>query len=482
MTLAAPMADDATLPPGCEILLVEDDALLRKRLSAHLRSHGAEITEAGRIEEARRLLREMRFDFAVVDLHLPDGEGLDLLREGAFSENTAVVVMTAFGGVKKAVEAMKLGAGDYLAKPFEPEELPLAFLRCRASRTAARRDEQHSGGGSLPEADALFFGQSLSSVRKQLDTILATERRLERNLPPVLIEGETGTGKSALARWLHRQGPRANRPLVTINCAALPDTLAESELFGHERGAFTDAKRARLGLFEAADAGTLFLDEIGSLSPSTQAKVLTAVEDGTIRRLGGTKEIPVDVRIIAASNQPLESLVEAGKFREDLYHRLHLLHLTLAPLRERGTDILSLARHLLQRIAARHRLNDLKISPAGESRLLGQPWRGNVRELAHELERAVIFSDGPVLDFVHLGEPPKTDAALWRNPAWRMPETGFNLEDVVNELIAEALRETNHNVSAAARRLNVTREFLRYRLSGKSDAPEKRSEETTNGH
>lgn len=459
------MADDVTLPAGCEILLLEDDATLRKRLGAHLRAAGAEVTEVGRIEEARRVLREMRFEFAVIDLHLPDGEGLDLLREGAFSENTDVVVMTAFGGVKKAVEAIKLGAGDYLAKPFEPEEIPLALLRCRSNRGAVRRDEQRAGITSV-EANTIFFGESLKAIRAQLDTILAAERRLERGLPPVLIEGETGTGKSALARWLHRQGPRASRPLVSINCAALPDTLAESELFGHERGAFTDAKRARIGLFEAADGGTLFLDEIGALSAATQAKVLIAVEEGVIRRLGGTKELSIDVRLIAASNQPLETLVEAGKFREDLYHRLHLLHLTLIPLRERGTDVLALARHLLERIGTRHRLPDLRISPAGEGRLLAQPWRGNVRELAHELERAVIFSAGPVLDFAHLGEPPTTTGAPWRNPAWRLPEAGFSLDGVISDLIAEALRETNHNVSAAARRLNVTREFLRYRLAG----------------
>ncbi|MBI5381676.1 MAG: sigma-54-dependent Fis family transcriptional regulator [Opitutae bacterium] len=462
------MSADTTLPSGCEILLLEDDAPLRKRLAAHLHALGAVVSEATRLAEARRLLAEVRFDFALVDLHLPDGEALELLREGAFSENTGVVVMTAFGGVKKAVEAMRLGAGDYLAKPFETEELPLAFLRCRTSRIVARREEHRAGelGG---DADALFFGTSLAAVRSQIDTILATERRLSRQLPPVLIEGETGTGKSALARWLHRQGPRASQPFININCAALPETLAEAELFGHERGAFTDAKQARIGLFEAADGGTLFLDEIGALAPGTQAKVLTAVEDGTIRRLGGTKEIKIDVRLLAASNRPLAELVQAGAFREDLYHRLNLLHLTLPPLRERGADILQLAQHLLARIGLRHRLKGLRISPAGATRLQAQPWRGNVRELAHELERAVIFGGDAPLDFAHLGGVTAPAAGSWRNPAWRLPESGFALDDVVAELIADALRETGNNVSAAARRLGVTREFLRYRLSGGKD-------------
>ncbi len=459
------MSDSTALCPGCEILVLEDDAPLRKRLAAHLRQLGATVSEAGRLDEARLLLHEIRFEFALVDFHLPDGDVLQLLRDGVFSENTGIVVMTAFGGVKQAVEAMRHGAGDYLSKPFEPEELPIAFARCRNNRRTQRREE-HRVVGTNGNADAIFFGHSLAFIRAQLDTILATERRLEQRLPPLLIEGETGTGKSALARWLHQAGPRADRPFITLNCAALPEALAESELFGHERGAFTDAKRARIGLFEAADDGTLFLDEIGSLSPGTQAKVLTTIDDGTIRRVGGTREITVDVRLITASNRPLDDLVREGVFRDDLYHRLNLLRITLPPLRERGTDILPLARHLLAKIGTRHRLKNLTISPAGEARLLAQLWRGNVRELAHEIERAVIFGNGEPIDFAALGGPSESPPSNgWRNPAWRLPEEGFVLDQVTDELIAEALRETANNVSAAARRLGVTREFLRYRLS-----------------
>jgi DNA-binding NtrC family response regulator len=467
------MSDASSLPPGCEILLLEDDAALRKRLAAHLRSYKAEVTEATRIEDARRLLQEGRFDFALVDLHLPDGEALSLLRDGAFSENTGVVVMTAFGGVKKAVEAIRLGAGDYLTKPFEPEALPLAFARCRNLHNAKRRDEYRVTGSGATSSQ-FFFGRSLDKMRAQLDIVLAAERRLEGHLPSVLIEGETGTGKSAIARWLYCQGPRAERPLISINCAALLETLVDSELFGHERGAFTDAKQARIGLFEAADGGTLFLDEIGTLSPSTQAKVLTAVEEGKIRRLGANKEITIDVRLLAASNRPLADLVQKGLFREDLYHRLNLLHFTLPPLRERGADLIALAQHLLKPLARRHQLPDLKISRQGEARLLAHRWPGNVRELAHELERAVIFSNGPELDFPQLGngDTAQPSSMGWRNPAWRLPSEGFVLDQVVADLVAEALGESEGNVSAAARRLGVTREFIRYRLNHASSQPE----------
>jgi DNA-binding NtrC family response regulator len=461
-----PALREVGLSPGCDILLLEDDIPFRKRIAAHLRQLGAAVTEAGRLDEARHQLRDLRFEFALVDLHLPDGDVLGLLREGAFSENTGIVVMTAFGGVKQAVEAMRLGAGDYLSKPFEPEELPLAFMRCRTQRLAARRAE-HRRSEAAADADQIFFGRSLGGVQAQLDTILAAERRLERRLPPVLIEGETGTGKSVLARWLHRHGPRSAQPFINLNCAALPDTLAEAELFGHERGAFTDAKIARVGLFEAADGGTLFLDEIGSLAAATQAKVLTAIEDGTIRRLGGTREISIDVRLITASNRNLGEMVKQGSFREDLYHRLNLLHVTLPPLRERGTDILALARHLLAKIAARHRLKAPAMTAEGEARLLAQAWRGNVRELAHEIERALIFGGEAPLDFATLGGVSIPRAAAWRNPAWRLPDTGFSLNAAVDEMIADAMRESGDNVSAAARRLGVTRDFVRYRLPPK---------------
>jgi DNA-binding NtrC family response regulator len=457
------MSPKTALSAGCEILVLEDDGALRKRVAAYLVQQGAAVTECANLGEARRLIGAIRFEFALVDLHLPDGNVLQLLREGVFSENTGVVVMTAFGGIKEAVEAIRWGAGDYLTKPFELEQLPLAFQRCLGARRGARREE-HVARQTDANAGSFFFGAGLNAVRNQVDAILATDRRLGHRLPPVLIEGETGTGKSVLARWLHREGPRADHPFVPVNCAALSDTLVESELFGHERGAFTDAKSARLGLFEAADGGTLFLDEIGMLSPSTQAKLLTAIEEGVIRRLGGSREIPVDVRVLAASNRPLAELVAAGAFREDLFHRLNLLAITLPPLRERGIDIIALAHHLLAKIAAHHRLKNVRLTPLGESRLLAQPWRGNVRELSHVIERAVIFGAGAPLEFNSLGDPPAGDLRPWRNPAWQVPASGFSLDAMIDEIVTDVLREEEGNVSAAARRLGVTRDFLRYRM------------------
>ena len=384
-----------------EILVVEDEPLLRKRLAGYLEKQGADVTAVECIDHARNALSDLSFDFALVDINLPDGLGLDLLREGRFSGNTGVVIMTADGGVDSAVEAMRLGAGEYLTKPFQPEELPIVFERCRLAKKTTRLFQHRRENESQLE-ETFFFGEGLDSTRKQLERVIQTDERLREGLPPVLIEGETGTGKTSVARWLHHRGPRSEQSLVEVNCSTLPETLAESELFGHERGAFTDAKTARIGLFEAADGGTLFLDEIPSLSPAIQAKVLTAVEDSKIRRVGGNKEITVNVRLIAATNQRLRRMVEEGAFREDLFHRLDLLRIVIPPLRDRGNDIFKLAEFLLGQISRRYRMEKPAISGSGRNRLLAYKWPGNVRELAHELERSVILSDSEVLNFDHL--------------------------------------------------------------------------------
>jgi DNA-binding NtrC family response regulator len=452
---------------GLDILVVEDESLLRKQIAAHLESLGADVTGVGTLQAAKQSLAEFGFDFALLDVNLPDGRSTSLLEEKKFGSNTGVIVMTAEGGVSGAVEAMKLGALDYLVKPFDVAELPLVIARARKSRQTSRLDEHRR---DTERADAFFFGQSLAVIQQQLEKILAADRRVQEQLPPVLIEGETGTGKTTIARWLHHQGPRAGQPLVEVNCPALPETLAESELFGHERGAFTDARTARMGLFEAANGGTFFLDELPSLSAALQAKVLKVIEDHRIRRLGGTREIPVDVRVIAATNKNLKELVSTGQFREDLFHRLDLYRIQIPPLRSRGEDVLKLAELFVERLCRRHRLPLKTISAAGRRRLGLYAWPGNVRELAHELERAIVFEDSAELNFGHLQGSESfhshTSEDGWFNPQFRFPQQGFDLESAIRRLIEHALHQTDNNVSAAARVLGVTRDYLRYRLSG----------------
>jgi DNA-binding NtrC family response regulator len=308
---------------GSSLLLLEDEPLLRRRIAAHLEKEGVEVTQATTLAEAREALRNVSFDFALFDVNLPDGRSLALLADKEVPASVVAIVMTAEGGVAGAVEAMRRGAADYLVKPFDLEELAVRLARARRDR-GTKRGEQHRKEVEAATDEAFFFGTALAGVAAQLDKILAADRRVQGVLPPVMIEGEAGTGKTTLARWLHRRGPRADGPLVEVNCSALPETLAESELFGHERGAFTDAKEARIGLLEAAEGGTLFLDELPSLSSAIQAKLLKAIEDRTIRRVGGTRMLTIDARIIAATNADLRTLVAEGKFREDLLHRLDL--------------------------------------------------------------------------------------------------------------------------------------------------------------
>ena len=458
---------DSTLQ-GASVLVVEDEPLLRKQVAAALEQHDADVTAVGTLDEARRMIQSLPFDFALLDVNLPDGLGTDLLSENVFSPNTAVVVCTAEGGVQGAVEAIKNGAQDYLLKPVDPAVLPLVLHRARASRQTARLAE-HERHDPAVTGDRLFFGDALEPFRQQLDKIIAADERLGSDLSPVLLEGETGTGKTSISRWLHHHGPLAAGPLVEVNCPALPETLAESELFGHERGAFTDAKTARMGLFEAAKGGTLFLDELASLSLGLQAKVLKAIEDKRIRRLGGNREIDVDVRIIAASNRDLGQAVADDQFRDDLYHRLSLFRLVIPPLRERGQDILKLAEHLLKSLCRRHRVAAKPISADGQARLLGHAWPGNVRELSHELERTIVFEEGDEWAFAALPggtgteeSGGATDGLL--QAGFEFPQEGFSLDGTIDEIIRHAIDQAGGNVSAAARLLGVSRDYIRYRL------------------
>lgn len=467
----------STLLSGREILIVEDEVLLRKRLAAYLESQGAACTAVGTLAEGRNALENLPLDYVLADVNLPDGLGLDLIEIAQEQGEVPIVIMTADGGVPVAVDAIRRGASDYLAKPFDPQEVPLVLGRAQSGRRESRLKRHRNLPTNQTSSDeGLFFGDSLEAFRNQLHKVIDADRRLSDKLPPVLIEGETGTGKTSVARWLHANGSRSDNELVVVNCAALPEQLAESELFGHEKGAFTDAKQARIGLFEAADGGTLFLDEIASLTPGLQAKVLTAIEEGRIRKVGSSKQIDVNVRLIAASNRSLKELSEQGEFRGDLYHRLNLLCFTIPPLRDRGEDALRMAEHLLTALARKYGYKRTSFSERCSRWIRSYEWPGNVRELQHEIERGLVLGNPENLEF--MGMPAATESAEtaltggdngdWLNPAWELPEEGFNLEAAIDRLIDLAIGECGGNVSKAARRIGVARDYIRYRKTKKS--------------
>ena len=462
---------------GVSILIVDDEALFRKQLAAQLERLGADTSQAGDLATARGLAETLRFDFVLLDVNLPDGRGTELLKAGALGNTSSVIVMAAGAEVSAAVEALRFGAADFLTKPFEAAELPLVIRRVRRARQTDRV-EQHRHSELARNEPTFFFGGALAALQERINKIMAAEVRMGTAAPasPVLIEGESGTGKTSIARWIHQHGPRAKAPLIEVNCSALPESLAEAELFGHERAGATDAQSAHMGLFEAADGGTLFLDELPSLSQSLQAKVLTVLEDRQVRRVGSNKPVGVNVRIIASTKRNLREAIAAGEFREDLYQRLDLFHLDLPPLRARRGDLPKLADHLVEQLCRKHRVRLRRISEAGRDRLLSHPFPGNVRELAHELERAILFEHSNQLELEHLGGAVVAGAESaasglspdqWFNEQFHFPTDGFSLELAINRLIQQALKQTDNNVSAAARLLGVSRDYVRYRLEHK---------------
>ncbi len=462
--------ESSQLLKGKELLLLEDDLLLGKRIESKLEQAGLEVTRVQNCADAQRALDEMPFDFALFDLNLPDGESLELLRKGKVPSNTPCILMTGEGGIQSAVESIRLGAADYLSKPFDLDELPVVLQQAQASLKSKRLNE-YAVKERKEKSDSLFFEGSFAEDLDQLKKVLSADTRLQTNLPPLLIQGPTGTGKSTYAKWIHANGPRSSQPFVALNCSAISDNLVESELFGHEKGAFTDAKEARIGLFEAADQGTLFLDEITSLSLPAQAKLLLAIETGKIRRVGGTKEFATDVRIIAAANRDLREMIEKGSFRDDLFHRLDLLRVTIPPLASRSQDLVMFAEHLLTLLAQKYRLPISDLGKESQNFILRHSWPGNVRELLHELERSLVLSEP--------GEPLKIISSLthrtlpsdsndeeddWLNPGFSFPKEGFDLEKEILRLIELGVKQAGGNVSAAARLLGVPRDYLRYRL------------------
>ena len=449
------------------VLIVDDERTLARAIKAFLAESGYEAEVAGDGEQALGLLESLRPDVVFSDVRLPGMTGIELLRRiREFDAAIPVVIMTAYGTIEGAVEAVKLGAFDYLKKPVDLEELKLLADRARETSQLKQELSYYRSRAAQPVRFGEVIGQSpaIRGVLEQARQIAALEET-----PPVLIVGETGTGKGLVARTIHASSPRSARPFIEVNCTALPASLMEAELFGHERGAFTDAKESKLGLFEAAEGGFLFLDEVGDIELSLQGKLLKAVEERSVRRVGGIRDRRIDVRILAASNRDLEKDAQGERFRRDLYFRLAVIILRLPPLRERGEDILFLAEHFLRRFNAKYGKAAHGFDPRARERLLAYPWPGNVRELSHVMERAVLWSRGDLLGSEHLSlEIPATaepaPQADGRGASESLPPPGTDLESWERTLIERALRESDGNQTRAAQRLGISRDTLRYRL------------------
>lgn len=379
------------------ILLVDDEELFRTILCKSLVDNGYEVVEAPDLAQAYHTLSERHIDIVLLDQVLPDGNGLSLLeriqQEGA---RIPVIIMTAYGAIETAVNAMKLSAFDYVTKPFETEELLMILSHAEETVTLRRQLDLLRDHGRK-KADKWIVGstEKMKRVKELVDRVAPTNAS-------VLITGESGTGKEVLAHAIHEASPRAGRPFLPLNCAAFSEHLLESELFGHEKGAFTSAQTQKQGLIEVADGGTLFLDEISSMPMSMQSALLRFLEDRTIRRVGGTKDIKVDTRLIAASNRNLQQMIKAGEFRNDLYFRLSVVPVHLPPLRERRCDIAQLAATFLDQLNKEMGKSVTDISPRAMDALTRYDWPGNIRELRNALERAILFCDGHTLELAHL--------------------------------------------------------------------------------
>ncbi len=445
------------------ILLVEDENVFAKAVKKHLQRAGYKVNLAEDLATAREEYKNNVPDLILLDMRLPDGSGIDFLSEIKSSiTNTSVLVMSAYGELEDAVSAMKLGASDYLKKPIDLEELLINVKKVldkselTQKLTNSAKREQHAA----ETVDFLGQCQEIKSVRQQVERISQLAQSTSVIPPTVLILGETGTGKDVVARLLHENSSRNQKPFVHVDCASLPKDLIESELFGHEKGAFTNAHVARTGLIEAAEDGVLFLDEIGELPLDLQSKLLAVLERRTLRRVGTTQERPVAAWIIAATNRDIESLAESGEFRSDLYYRLNVMSLSMPALRERGKDILLLANHFATQTARRYGLQFDGFSDEAGDALLDYFWPGNVREMKHLLERAVLLSSGGILDANIL--------SLDKKQELKSDESDMNDDLTLGEaelhLIKQALERTNRNVSKAARELGITRMALRYRI------------------
>ena len=464
------------------ILVVDDQDSIRHFVSRALEDEGYAVQVTGSVRETRQVLDQDMPDVAILDLKLPDGTGLELLREiKRVQPEVSVIMMTAFGELETAVEAMSAGAFWFVKKPFQNKELlalvtralesQKLWLELRRLRHHAFADEDYLHSSSTPMQEAYAIAEQVA----------------RGDTTSVLIEGESGTGKEYFANLIHRMSARHDKPFVEINCAAIPSELLESELFGHEKGAFTDARAQKLGLMELASGGTLFLDEIGEMAPMLQVKLLRVLERRTFKRVGGTKDITVNLRVISATNQDLERRVREGAFREDLYYRLKVVPLYVPPLRERREDILPLSRLFMERFARQFKKPFREVSPAAERLLTEYGWPGNIRELRNLFERTVLLENAEVLEPKHLKLAPRSRPAAESTLGQRIdeltnsapPSGGIPFEALVEELeralILRASYATKWNQSRTAELLQLKRDKLRYRMKLYQLQPENES-------
>ncbi len=441
------MTGTATETKGLRVLIVDDEDIVRESLTEWLRDDGHQVKAASSARDALRLVAEQTFDVALVDIKMPRTDGLELqarLREKA--PDLSVIIMTAYASVESAVKALKAGAYDYMVKPFDPDEL--SHLLRRAQEHRSLRDEntrlKQSIEASGDPKEIVGTSPATDRIRERIDTVAASECT-------VLVQGESGTGKELVAHAIHRRSARRYNPLVIVHCGALAEGVLESELFGHEKGAFTGARYHHKGKFEQADGGTIFLDEIGDISAQVQVELLRVLEEKTVTRVGGRQPIPVDFRIIAATNQDLAAAVAAGTFREDLYWRINVVTIEIPPLRERIQDIAVLARHFLDRFCRNMSKKPKEIGEEAMQALLACPWPGNIRQLKNAIESAVVLGRNNTIEVRDLPDWVVAGAARTR------PRT---LADVEASHVRMILEETGGNVTEAARILGVDRGTL----------------------
>ncbi len=444
------------------ILIAEDHEPLRRGLVRALRDAGHEVEEASNGNEAIERLTDNYFDVVLSDLRMGGSDGMDVLRTTrSLHPTTAVIMMTAFGSVNIAVEAMKIGAFDYVQKPFEIEEMEVKIEKALEVKRLKHQLEYFRGA----QQDIYEFDRIVGSS-PSLQRVLDIVKKVAKSNTTVLIRGETGTGKELIAGAIHHNSLRTSRNFVKVNCAALQENLLESELFGHEKGAFTGADKQRIGRFEQADGGTLFLDEIGDMSASTQAKILRVLQEHEFERLGGTRTVRVDVRLIAATNRDLPAMVQAGQFREDLYYRLNVVSIEMPPLRERKDDIVPLANSFIRRFSGELKKKIDGLEPEAQKLLMRYNWPGNIRELENAIERAMLLTESRAIttDDLRLGETPTAGGGRDHASVVKIPPTGIPLEDIERHALVEALKMSNWVQKDAAELLAISPRVMNYKI------------------